>query len=52
MFRMLAEGFALVRDAAGHAVTSAAAARAARDMTLTFADGMVPALARADEEDS
>jgi exonuclease VII large subunit len=41
-----------VRDAAGRAVTSAAAARRADDVTLTFADGTVPALVRADEEDS
>ncbi len=50
--RPLAEGFALVRDAAGRAVTSAAAARRADDVTLTFADGTVPALVRADEEDA
>ena len=49
--RPLAEGFALVRDAHGRAVTSAPDARAAGALTLTFADGTVPAVVRADEED-
>lgn len=48
--RPLAEGFALVRDGDGHAVTSAVAATRARDVTLTFADGTIPAVTRADEE--
>lgn len=50
--RPLAEGFALVRDADGRALTSAAAAAAARSVHLTFADGTVPAVVRADEEDA
>jgi hypothetical protein len=44
--------FALVRDADGRALTSAAAAAAARSVHLTFADGTVPAVVRADEEDA
>lgn len=48
--RPLAEGFALVRDRDGRALTSAHDVRAARDITLTFADGSVPATTRADEE--
>jgi len=50
--RPLAEGFALVRDLTGRAVTSAAATRSAGDVTLIFADGMVPARVQADEEDA
>lgn len=41
--RPLAAGFALVRDSGGGVVTSAAAATLAGDITLTFADGTVPA---------
>ncbi len=41
--RPLASGFALVRDPAGRAVTGAAAAHAAGEVRLTFADGTVPA---------
>ncbi len=49
--RPLAEGFALVRDLSGIAVTTAAAAVLAGDVTLTFADATVPARVRADQED-
>ena len=49
--RPLAEGFALVRDMSGIAVTTAAAAVLAGDVTLTFADATVPARVRADQED-
>ena len=39
--RVLARGFALVRDARGHAVTSATAVRPAAKLRLRFADGEV-----------
>ncbi len=45
----LSRGFALVVDAAGATVTSSAAAERARDVTLTFGDGTVPAVVRAGE---
>ncbi|WP_237479383.1 exodeoxyribonuclease VII large subunit [Lichenibacterium dinghuense] len=38
---MLQRGYALVTDASGRPVTSAAAARAAASVTLTFADGAI-----------
>ncbi|MSO44759.1 MAG: exodeoxyribonuclease VII large subunit [Thermoleophilia bacterium] len=41
--RPLADGFAVVRDASGGLVTSAAAATAAGHVMLTFADDTVPA---------
>ncbi len=50
--RPLADGFALVRDASGRAVESADAALTAGRVRLTFADGTVPAVVRADEEDA
>ncbi|MFA5561307.1 MAG: exodeoxyribonuclease VII large subunit [Eubacteriales bacterium] len=40
---VLARGYALVRDEAGHSVVSAAQARAQEQLTLTFADGSLPA---------
>ncbi len=46
--RPLARGYALVRDRAGHVLTSAAAARAARLLALRFHDGDVEAMAGAD----
>jgi exodeoxyribonuclease VII large subunit len=48
----IGRGFALVRDASGAAVTSAAAARAARDVRLSFDDGTVPATVREGEGDN
>lgn len=48
--RPLADGFALVRDARGAVVTSAAAARAAGRLTLEFGDGIVDAHAGAEED--
>jgi len=41
--RTLARGYALVEDRAGEALGSATAARAARDLSLRFHDGTVPA---------
>ncbi len=41
--RTLARGYALVEDRAGEPLTSGAAARAARRLTLRFHDGSVPA---------
>ncbi|MCD6727127.1 MAG: exodeoxyribonuclease VII large subunit [Solirubrobacteraceae bacterium] len=46
--RVLERGYAMVDDGAGALVTSAAAARAARSLRVTFADGSV----RADVEDA
>jgi exodeoxyribonuclease VII large subunit len=46
----LDRGFALVRDATGRAITSAAAARQAREVDVEFADGTVPAIVREEEE--
>jgi exodeoxyribonuclease VII large subunit len=43
--RVLARGFALVQDAAGHAVQSAAAVTAGAALRLQFADGQVPVTA-------
>jgi len=43
--KVLARGFALVRDTAGTPLLSAAAAQDARNLTLTFADGDVAATA-------
>ena len=40
---VLARGYALVRDANGHVVATAGAATAARQVTVTFADGRVDA---------
>ena len=48
--RPLAEGFALVRDARGAVVTSAAAARSAGRLTLEFGDGTVGARVGAEED--
>jgi exodeoxyribonuclease VII large subunit len=42
---VLARGFALVRDAAGHAVTAAARIAPGQALRLTFADGEVRATA-------
>jgi len=47
--RPLGAGFALVRDAAGRAVVTAAAAAAAGRVTLEFSDGLVGA--RVEEDD-
>ena len=44
---VLARGFALVRDAAGHALPSAAAVKPGARLTLRFADGDVAAVADA-----
>jgi exodeoxyribonuclease VII large subunit len=41
--RTLARGYALVQDRSGEPLTSAAAARAARDLGLRFHDGVIPA---------
>jgi exodeoxyribonuclease VII large subunit len=41
---LLARGYALVTDGAGHVLSSANAARAAGSVTLAFADGAVPAV--------
>jgi exodeoxyribonuclease VII large subunit len=43
--RVLARGFALVQDAAGHAVQSARSVAAGASLTLQFADGRVPVTA-------
>ncbi|QJQ32154.1 exodeoxyribonuclease VII large subunit [Sphingomonas lacunae] len=42
--RMLERGYALVVDGNGHVLTSAASARAAGSLSLTFADGDVPVI--------
>jgi exodeoxyribonuclease VII large subunit len=44
--RTLARGYALVEDTAGQPLSSAGAARAARDLDLRFHDGQVPARVR------
>ena len=41
--RVLERGYAMVDDGAGGVVTSAAQAREARDVRITFADGSVDA---------
>ena len=48
--RTLERGYALVEDAGGELVTSAEATRAARDVTLRFADGRVRARTEEDEQ--
>jgi exodeoxyribonuclease VII large subunit len=48
--RTLERGYALVEDGAGGVVTSAAAARAARAVTLRFADAAVDATISGDQE--
>jgi exodeoxyribonuclease VII large subunit len=50
--RTLARGYALVSDRAGDLVTGTAAARAAGDLDVHFADGTVPARVRAPSEDA
>ena len=47
--RTIARGYALVEDRAGEALGSAAAARAAGDLTLRFHDGRVPATVAGEE---
>jgi exodeoxyribonuclease VII large subunit len=47
--RTIARGYALVEDRAGEALGSAAAARAAGDLTLRFHDGRVPATVTGEE---
>src|SRR3546814_14660203 len=46
---VLRRGYALVTDTSGHVVTSAAGARAARRVSLQFADGGVDATIGSDE---
>src|SRR3546814_6928675 len=46
---VLRRGYALVTDTSGHVVTSAAGARAARRVSLQFADGGVDATKGSDE---
>jgi exodeoxyribonuclease VII large subunit len=50
--RTLARGYALVQDAAGEPLGSAASARTAGDVTLRFHDGRVPARVCETEEES
>ena len=47
--RTIARGYALVEDRAGEALGSAAAARAAGELTLRFRDGRVPATVAREE---
>ena len=46
---MLARGFALVRDAQGHAIHSAAAVGPNANLSIEFADGRVAATTNADQ---
>jgi exodeoxyribonuclease VII large subunit len=48
--RTLARGYALVEDRAGRPVTSAAAARRAREVGVRFADAVVPARIQESED--
>jgi exodeoxyribonuclease VII large subunit len=47
--RTLARGYALVEDRAGSPLGSAAAARAAGEVTMRFGDGRVPAQVKGNE---
>jgi exodeoxyribonuclease VII large subunit len=47
--RTLARGYALVEDHAGQPLTSAPAARSARELNLRFHDGVVPAHTSTDD---
>jgi exodeoxyribonuclease VII large subunit len=50
---VLARGFALVRDSAGHALSTAAAVKPGARLSIRFADGDVPATAdRPDRQSS